>query len=93
MRILLALFASAAGLFATIAMVVFMMAGAANMQPEPLATHIRWTWSIGIGGGLCLVAALVLLALSKPGWAAVVGAVPAGALLLVIVWLVIASLR
>jgi hypothetical protein len=72
----------------TLALLILMLAGSANMQPDAFQRHKTNMWLTAIAGFLTTTIAILLVIRGHPAWAATIGALPA---VIVITLLIFAS--
>ena len=74
--VLVAVLGVAAGVVATLMMLVMLLASMPNGSPQQLASIRNWMIATGVIGVACAIAAIVLMSTGRPWWGAGVGAVP-----------------
>jgi hypothetical protein len=84
---------TAAGLVASLMILVLCLAGTPNSTPEQLATMKAVMLGVVVGGLLFFAGGVTLLVLGRPGWSAVVGGAPAAVAVVGLVWLTVATVR
>lgn len=81
----------AAGVIGTLTILGFTLAGSPNASPELLRNLKRFMIGTSIGGLICLIVGIVLLAKGLPGWAALVGGFPVLFIIGAIIWVMISG--
>lgn len=88
-RTILSAVTIAAGVMGTLAILGFTLAGSANASPELLRQLKRFMIGTSVGGLICLIGGIVLLAKGMPAWAALVGGFPILFIFGAIFWIVV----
>lgn len=88
---ILAALCAIAGLAGTLTLLVFMIAGSANLSPPAAQTLTRVMWATSFAGLLCLAGEVALLCGGKPLVGSIIGVMPLVVTVALFVWTVVVS--